>query len=63
MFFQRFLVLLGVENNILKVYQNPPIRKLMEGGGGGGKKGDFKVLIGINIYLPYKTTIWEEPAK
>ena len=48
--------------NILKVYQNPPFRKL-KGGGGGGKKGDFKVLIGINNYLPYKTTVWEEPAK
>ena len=37
---QRFLVLLGVENNIPKVCQNPPIRKLLNWG--GGAKGGFQ---------------------
>ena len=36
---QRFLVLRDVENNILKVYQNPPIRNLLNWGRGG--KGDI----------------------
>ena len=41
-------VLLGVENDILKVYQNSPIRKLLNWG--GDKKGDFRILIGMNNY-------------
>ena len=45
---QRFLMQLGVENNILKAYQNPSIRKLLNGG--VGKKGDFRILLRMNNY-------------
>ena len=55
---QRFLVLLVVENKILKVYQNPPSRKLLNWGGAK------MWILWMNNYLPYnKTTVWEEPAK
>ena len=45
MVFLQFLVLLGMENNLLKVYQNPPIKKSLNS---GSKNGDFRLLIGMN---------------
>ena len=55
---QRHSVLLDVENNVLKVYKNPSIRKLLNWG--GAKRG----ILGTNNYLLYnKTTTWEEPEK
>ena len=50
---QRFLVLLGVENNILVVYQNPPIRKLNR----ERAKREFQSIIGMNDYLSHYKTI------
>ena len=51
----RFLTLLGMENYVLKVYQSPFIRKLLNW---GGQKEDFRVTIGMNNYLPYnKSTV------
>ena len=38
---QRFSVLLGVQNNMLKVYQNPLIKKLLNWGW-GTKRGILK---------------------
>ena len=49
---QRFLVRLGVENNMQNVCQSPTIRKLL--GWGGGQKKGFRVLIRMNNYLPDK---------
>ena len=45
------LMLFRVENNVLKIYQNPPLKKLLN----WGEKG---VLIEMNNHLPYsKTTV------